>query len=118
WRPTAAVTGRATVGLDYTDRMDLQSQLLNQGPDFSDFRQGRGTDNRFQLAHYTVDANISATHPLTPDVSSRTSVGVQYLKDLSFGNFASGKHYPPGGQQTGAGAIQTDSESTLESITL
>ena len=118
WRPTGAITGRATIGLDYTDRMDIQFQQLNQGPSFSDFRQGRRNDNRFQLAHYTVDANVSAVHNVTPDVSSRTSVGVQYLKDLSFGNFAFGKLFPPGGQQTGAGAIQIDSESTIESITL
>jgi TonB-linked SusC/RagA family outer membrane protein len=118
WRPTGAITGRATIGLDYTDRMDIQFQQLNQGPSFSDFRSGRRTDNRFQLAHYTVDANVSALHNVTPDISSRTSVGVQYLKDLSFGNFAFGKIFPPGGQQTGAGSIQSDSESTIESITL
>jgi TonB-linked SusC/RagA family outer membrane protein len=118
WRPTQAITGRATVGLDYTDRMDLQLQQLNQGPNFLTFRQGRRNDNRFQLAHYTVDANVSAVHELTSDVSSRTSVGVQYIKDLSFGVFAQGLQFPPGGQTTGAGAIQTDSESTLESVTL
>lgn len=118
WRPTAAISGRATMGFDYTDRMDIQFQQLNQGPNFIDFRQGRRNDNRFQLVHYTVDAGLTAIRNVTPDLSSRTSVGVQYLKDLSFGSFAFGKLFPPGGQQTGAGAVQTDSESTLQSITL
>jgi TonB-linked SusC/RagA family outer membrane protein len=118
WRPTTAITGRATVGLDYTTRQDFQFQQLNQGPAFIDFRQGRRQDNRFQLAHYTVDASATATRSFTPEFSSRTSVGVQYLKDESFGVFAQGVHFPPGGAQTGSGAIQTDSESTVESITL
>jgi TonB-linked SusC/RagA family outer membrane protein len=118
WRPTTAITGRATIGLDYTDRMDIQFQQLGQGPSFSDFRQGRRQDNRFQLAHYTVDAGLSAVQNLTPEVNARTSVGVQYLKDRLFANFAFGKVFPPGGQQTGAGAVQTDSETTVEAITL
>ena len=118
WRPTAAITGRATIGIDYTDRMDIQFQSFNEGPSFSDFRQGRRNDNRFQLAHYTVDAGIAAVGNVTPEITARTAVGVQYLKDLSFGNFAFGKVFPPGGGQTGNGASQTDSESTFESITL
>src|SRR5207237_3885623 len=118
WRPTAAITGRATIGIDYTDRMDIQFQSFNEGPSFSDFRQGRRNDNRFQLAHYTVDAGIAAVGNVTPEMTARPAVGVHYLKDLSFGNFAFGKVFPPGGAQTGNGACQTDSESTFESITL
>ena len=37
WRPTDFLTGRATVGLDYTNRIDGLFQALNEGPAFLTF---------------------------------------------------------------------------------
>jgi TonB-linked SusC/RagA family outer membrane protein len=118
WRPASWLTGRATVGLDYAGRTDIQSQANGEGPNFITFRQGRRFDNRFQITHYTVDASGTGAFALTPDLSSKTTVGVQYLKDLTFGSLANGQQLPPGAQTVTAAAIRTASETTIVAVTL
>lgn len=118
WRPTSWLTTRATVGLDYTSRLDIQFQRLDEGAAFSTFRRGRRTDNRFSIGQYTVDVNGTGSFQLTPAITSKTSLGVQFLHENSFANFANGLELPPGGQTVGAGAIRTGGEATAETITL
>ena len=57
WRPTTFLTWRVNAGMDYTGRNDIQFQSRGQGPNFSNFRLGRRTDNRFTIFHYTADAS-------------------------------------------------------------
>lgn len=118
WLPTTWFTGRATAGLDYTGRTDLQLQLNGQGPNFSNFRQGRASDNRFSIYHYTADVGGTARFALTPMISSKTSAGIQYLHDNFFGVLANGINLPPGGQTVTGGATRTASEQTVAAVTL
>jgi TonB-dependent starch-binding outer membrane protein SusC len=118
WRPTTFFTGRANVGVDYTGRTDIQFQLRGQGTNFSDFAQGRRSDNRFQIFHYTADVGGTAAFTLAPTVTSKTSVGFQYLKDNFFGVLASGSHLPPGGHAITGAAIRNSSETTTLTVTL
>lgn len=118
WRPTTYLTGRATVGMDYTSLTDVQFQARGQGANFSNFRQGRRNDNRFTLSHYTVDFGGTASFNLTPTVTSKTAVGFQYLKDNSSAVVANGQVLPPGGQTITGAAIRTAQESTTVAVTL
>jgi TonB-linked SusC/RagA family outer membrane protein len=118
WRPTPHLSARATVGLDHTNRTDLQFQALDQGPAFATFRRGRKNDNRFTINQWTVDMNGSGNFTLSPVLTSKTTIGVQYLKEFSFRVDASGAELPPGGQTVNSGAIRTASEATAETITL
>lgn len=118
WIPTPWFTARATAGLDYTGRTDLQTQLEGQGPNFLDFRQGRISDNRTSIYHYTADISGTGSFGLTPDLSSKTSVGFQYLHDNFFEVLANGIHLPPGGTALTTGAIRTASEQTIAAVTL
>jgi TonB-linked SusC/RagA family outer membrane protein len=118
WLPTSWFTGRATTGLDYTGREDLQFQQRGQGPNFSNFRQGRVTDNRFSIYHYTTDLGGTATFQLRPEVLSKTSLGFQFLKDNSFGILANGQVLPPGGQTISGASIRTATEATVTAVTL
>jgi TonB-linked SusC/RagA family outer membrane protein len=118
WRPTTYFTAHANVGVDYTGRTDVQFQQRNQGTAFSNFRQGRRSDNRFNLTHYTTDLGGTASFTLNPTVTSRTSVGFQFLKDNSFAVLANGQVLPPGGQAITGASIRTASEQTLTTVTL
>lgn len=118
WRPTPHLTGRATVGLDHTNRIDLQFQALGEGPDFATFRRGRKTDNRFTINQWTVDVNGSGNYSLSSVLTSKTTVGVQYLKEFSFRSDANGSELPPGGKTVTGGAIRSAGEQTAETITL
>ena len=118
WRPTTHITARATVGLDHTNRTDLQFQALGEGPDFNTFRRGRKTDNRFTINQWTVDVNSSGNWTLSPNLTSKTTIGFQYLKEFNFQNQANGQELPPGGQTVGAGAIRNAGEATAETVQL
>lgn len=118
WRPTTFLTGRANVGLDYTGRNDIQFQARGQGPNFSNFRQGRRSDNRFTIFHYTADVGGTAQFNINPTLNSKTSVGVQYLKDNFFGVLANGQNLPPGGNAITGAATRTASEATTIAVTV
>jgi hypothetical protein len=118
WRPTTSLTARASVGMDYTGRNDIQFQARGQGPNFSNFRQGRRSDNRFTIFHYTADVGGTAQFAINPTVNSKTSVGVQYLKDNFFGVLANGQNLPPGGSAITGAATRTASEATTIAVTV
>lgn len=118
WRPRTWATARASVGMDYTGRNDLQFQARGQGPNFSNFRLGRLSDNRFTIFHYTADVGGTAQFQLNPEFNSKTSVGVQYLKDNFFGVLANGQNLPPGGNAITGAATRTASEATTIAVTI
>lgn len=118
WLPRSWFTGFANFGLDYTGRTDLQLQLRGQGVNFSNFRQGRATDNRFSIYHYTANVGGTAQFALNGDWRSKTSFGMQYLHDNSFAVLANAQVLPPGGQTVTGGSIRTGSEATNAAVTL
>ena len=118
WRPTSHITARATIGLDHTNRVDRQFQALDEGVFFSNFRSGRVSDNRFSINQYTVDVNASGNYTVTPTLSSKTTAGIQFLKEFNFGVTASGNILPPGGKTVSGGSIKTAGEATSIAITL
>ncbi|HKI94054.1 MAG TPA: SusC/RagA family TonB-linked outer membrane protein [Gemmatimonadales bacterium] len=118
WKPWDFLTGNFTAGLDYTGQRDIQQQTRGQGPNFITYRQGRRQDNRFEISHYTVDGNLVATRQLTSRITSKTTIGAQYLKDYSFGNYAFGQILAPGSQSIGSAAQPSVNEATSETITL
>lgn len=118
WRPSEFLTARLTVGMDHSNLIDTRFQALNEGPNFSTNRRGGRTDNRFEISQTTVDAGATGSFNINPTVTSRTSTGLQYLRDRTFGVRATGSEFAPGGKTVGSGSIRTASEETTEIITL
>jgi TonB-dependent SusC/RagA subfamily outer membrane receptor len=112
WRPTSWMAVRATGGIDYAHRLDTDLCRRNECVNFGTTKRGFKTDNRTNFFSYTGDANATATFQLSVVLSSRTSAGAQYLKDVFDRNGASGQDLPPGTTRVGAGAIQRVSEAT------
>jgi TonB-linked SusC/RagA family outer membrane protein len=118
WRVTPSITTRATVGLDYTNRLDQGFQALDEGPFFATNRLGVVIDNRQSIAQVTVDVNATGSFVLSPLISSKTSVGVQYLRDYAFQVNANGSELSPGGRTISFTSVRSASEATAETITL
>ena len=107
WRPREWLTGRATIGYDVVNRNDIQffptGQVADYPPGPSSNRLGAKADNRFSVSQTSVDLGATARFKLTPTIGSRTSIGGQFFRDLSHGNFASGRGLAAGsGTITGA----------------
>ena len=118
WRPLPWLSGRATAGTDVTQRVEGDIQRFGEGPDFADLRQGFADDNRYRIFSWTANATTTASFQVTPRVSSKTSVGVQYFHDLLNGNETSGQFLPPGGLTVGGASLRNAFDTTSETVTL
>ncbi|HET8837137.1 MAG TPA: SusC/RagA family TonB-linked outer membrane protein [Gemmatimonadales bacterium] len=119
WRPISWLTSHATLGYDVVNRTDVQFFPTGEvadypsGPGSNIF--GAKTNNRFTISQTSVDLGASARFKLSDAVGSRTSVGGQFFRDLSRGNYASGRGLPAGsGTITGAQTSEAR-DTTLES---
>ena len=112
WRPTSWLAFRATSGLDFTQRLDTDLCRREECVDFGTVKTGFKTDNRTNFFSYTGDASGTATFQLTPTLSSRTTLGMQYLKTVFDRNGAAAENLSPGFTTVDAGAIQRVSEVT------
>lgn len=118
WRPTEWLVGRANFGLDYTNRTDTQICRFQNCPDIGTDRQGYKRDNRTNFFVYTLDAGVTATRSLSSLFDSKTTVGVQFYRNVFDRNGATGLVLPPGATTVTAGATASADESTSESRTL
>jgi TonB-linked SusC/RagA family outer membrane protein len=115
WRPLPWLTSRATVGYDVVNRTDVQFFPTGEVADYpsgpQSNRLGARTNNRFQISQTSIDLGASARFQLSPAVGSRTSVGGQFFRDLTRGNYASGRGLPAG-SGTINGAQTTEARDT------
>jgi len=118
WRPLPWLSARATVGSDVTQRVEGDIQRFGEGPDFANLRLGFVDDNRYRIFSWTANGTATASFQLSPRVSSRTSVGVQYFHDLLNGNQTFGQFLPPGGLTVGSGSVRDAFDTTSETVTL
>ncbi|HEX6615663.1 MAG TPA: TonB-dependent receptor, partial [Gemmatimonadales bacterium] len=119
WRPLPWLSSRATIGYDVVNRTDVQFFPTGEVADYpsgpQSNRLGARTNNRFQISQTSIDLGASARFQLSPTVGSRTSVGGQFFRDLTRGNYASGRGLPAG-SGTINGAQTTEARDTaLES---
>lgn len=118
WRPLSWLSARATLGYDVTNRQDVQFFPTGQVADYLQKRAGEKSDNRFQISQTSVDLASTARFRLSPAVSSKTSIGAQFYRDLASGVFATGRGLPAGSQTiTGAGTTEAR-DTTIEARSL
>ena len=119
WRPLSFLAARGTIGLDYVGYSDEANNAAGEGCTICDLnRQGLRTINKFVSAKYTADFGATATRQLTRRIESKTSVGVQWIRDRLDGTLNTANVFPPGITRIDAGAIKTSGEKTVESKTL
>jgi TonB-linked SusC/RagA family outer membrane protein len=118
WRPLSWLNARATLGYDVTNRQDVQFFPTGQVADYLQKRAGEKSDNRFQISQTSVDLASTARFRLNTTVSSKTSIGAQFYRDLASGVFSTGRGLPAGSQTiSGAGTTEAR-DTTIESRSL
>lgn len=117
WRPAPSLNFRASGGIDFTSRWDNQFFPTGEAPAFLNFDKGARFSNRFEAFAYTLDVGGTLTRQLTADIASRTSVGFQYLQNLTQGTFATGLQLVAGSRSIAGAATSTSTEETIEQRT-
>ena len=108
---------RANVGIDYTNREDISFHHRDVGvPGQSNL--GRRDRSLFNIFQYTVDFGGTATFDLSDNISSKTSAGVQYFRNIISGTDAWGIDIVNGAKSIGAAAEVFSDEFTTEDKTL
>ncbi|HEY0970940.1 MAG TPA: SusC/RagA family TonB-linked outer membrane protein [Gemmatimonadales bacterium] len=118
WSPTDWLALRGNFGVDFTSRVDSDLCRFGQCSDFGTQRLGFKTDNRTTLYAYTVDVGATGTFDVTDRINSKTTVGVQFYRNLFDRNGANATNLPPGATSVTQGAVKDADESTVESRTL
>jgi len=117
WRPTSKLNLRASGGLDLTSRWDNQFFPTGKAPAFLNFDKGARFSNRFETFNYTVDLGGTFQTALAEGIDSRTSVGFQYLQNLTQGTLATGLQLVSGSSSIAGAAVTQSNEQTLEQRT-
>ncbi len=118
WRPREWFAARANFGVDYINRLDTQICRFANCPNNGDNRQGFKRDNRTNFFIYTLDAAGTATKRLAETIESKTTLGVQYYRNLLDRSGATGTFLAPGAVTVTGAANKIADEATSESRTL
>lgn len=118
YRPTTWLEGRGTIGLDFTQRRDVGFQATGTGPDAGIARLGRRTSNSRTIYRYTADLGATAQFDLTDNITSKTSVGLQYFRNNVEQVQTFGEILAPGAGSQKSSSTQFIDEDFIESITL
>ncbi len=117
WNPLEWLSTRGTVGLDYTNRNDISFYHRDSGvPGQSNL--GRRDNSIFNIFQYTVDFGGTASFDLTNSITSKTSVGAQYFRNIISGTDAWGIDIVNGAKSIGASAENFSDEFTTEDKTV
>lgn len=93
-KPWLKAVGRA--GMDLNARYDQQLFPPNQLFYSQATVEGSRFQNRSEIINYSVSGTVTASFNLRPDLTSATSVGMQYLDNKFFATSASGAILLPG----------------------
>lgn len=116
YAPLGWLNLRGTGGLDYTTTNDVSFFHRDIGVpgDRNTGRKDTGFTNTWQ---YTVDLSGTAGFDLTPSISSKTTVGAQYFRNLFFGTNAWGLDIVNGASSISAAAETFSTEFQTETKT-
>ena len=118
WRPREWFAARANFGVDYINRTDTQLCRFANCPNNGDNRLGFKRDVRSNFFIYTLDAAGTATKRLSDALESKTTLGLQYYRNLFDRNGATGTSLAPGATTITGAANRIADEATSESRTL
>lgn len=119
WRPFSFMQNRANIGIDYTSRVDLNLNRNGDGPPVSsNYRTGFKDDYRTGLRNFSWDLGSTNTYNVTTSISTRTTVGAQYVNYQLDQAEAYALGLPPGAQTPNAGATKDANEATTITKTL
>jgi TonB-linked SusC/RagA family outer membrane protein len=116
--PFPWLNARANLGFDYT-LLNLKNMTrFDQGPFGETSRQGDISDSRTENSQYTLDVGGTGTFNPRNNVTSKSSVGLQYYRTYNDQSGSEGRNLPPGATQASAGAIGSSQSGSDLTITM
>jgi TonB-linked SusC/RagA family outer membrane protein len=116
WRPASWLQARAMVGLDLTNSNRYSLARPGEAPN-AGFGSGIVGDERSRSLASSADLGVTASLR-RGRVSSRTSLGTQYVGTVFDGLTSSGRGLPPGGSSIGDAASVNTFQIYHERVTL
>lgn len=114
WRALDWLTARGTVGVDFSSM--FFDGLQRRGEGVTSGRNGRRLNLRDDVTLVTGDLGASAAAAVGANLSSRTSLGVQYNRRFEYVTTSTGTDLPPGSGTIAGAAAVTSQERTVESV--
>ncbi len=118
YRPTHWLAFRAVGGVDFISRDDGDLCRRDECTYFGTSKLGFRTDARATFWDYTGDINSTASYHLSNELSAKTIVGAQYVKEKFSRNSAQASDLTPGGVTVNSGANLAADETTTLTATL
>ncbi len=118
WEATEWLSLRGTVGYDLSLRDDVGINLFDQGVNNFPQRNGDIDNIRTTIGQGTVDLGGTVSRSLTGWLGSRTTVGMQFIRNDFDQTITSGENLPPGATTISAAAIRNAGQAFDFSRTL
>src|SRR3989441_2838275 len=120
YRPQDWLTINGVLGVDFTSRFDERTFVPGAIPASFSATSSAGSRaaNPFQIYNWTGTINATASFVVTPSISSTTTAGFQYFRNIFHGVLASRQNQTAGTGSLGGGATPADSETTQPVATL
>ena len=118
FRPWSFLTMNGTGGYDVTNQGDNVLTPPNVIPLSTAQFQGNAVQNRTQTFSYTANASATASFRLSADITSNTTAGVQFYKNVSDQVLASGRVQIPGTGGLSGVVFPAVNHVTLPAVTL
>lgn len=118
FRPLSFLALNGTAGYDVTNQGDNELTPPNVIPLSTAQLQGGAVQNRTQVFSYTANASATASFRLSQQITSNTTVGVQFYKNVFDQVQASGRVQIPGTGGLSGVVFPAVSHVTLPAVTL
>ena len=112
WRPLNWLALRGNFGVDMTNRVESDLCRFDTCADFSTYREGFKINNRSNFHQWTADVSGTANFQVIPTLASKTTLGVQFFRNLFDRNGANSAKLPPGATSVTAGSVPNGAPTT------
>ncbi len=118
YSPFKWLATRAVFGSDYTARNELFLAKVGEGPASGTTRTGNITSTKADINQQTSDLGATGTWQARSWLNSKTSVGMQYIRNAVSNTSGTGIGLPPGGVTVSSAATRSSTQSLSERRTL
>jgi len=118
WNPVGWLQTRADIGSDYTQRGDVALSKVGEGPNTGLTRTGTIQSTSASINQQTANYSGTGTFQLLDWLNSKTSVGMQYVRQANSNTTGTGNGLPPGGVTVSSAATRSSTQTYNERRTI
>jgi len=116
WRPLTWMQNSATVGVDFTSRVQTDLCRFAECPDFGTNRLGFVTDNHNNDRIFTAKIVSNSSWNPSAILNLKTTFGGDYVNTESDNSQSGGNNLTPGGQTVASAAVKTAGDQLATAV--